>query len=636
MYNIRTYLPRESAICIHMKLVHFKGIRKLRISGTRRPYATANKKYSDTLALPTTNFPLRPDHSITPDPQRHIELYQWQRQRELEPLQGCKNPEEFILHDGPPYANGNLHTGHALNKILKDIIVRRKILEGVKVSYVPGWDCHGLPIELKALQAHQAAQNVEDALSASTRIGPEKVRAIAQTLASDTINTQSEQFQRMALCADWENPYKTMKTSYEIAQLRIFSTMVAKGLISRAEKPVYWSPSSRTALAEAELEYVDNHTSHSVYVAYPLTCPLLERSNVSLLIWTTTPWTIPANRAIAVNPDMQYCMLVSADGLRHFIVATELIDKVTAIISEPVSVSGSTLKGSDLVGLSYEDVLDTSAKASRSVLAADYVSAESGTGLVHTAPGHGQEDYLLCRSLETPILPFSPVDAAGCYTEEVGISSLVGLNVQNEGSKKVIALLQENGKLLAIEKYKHKYPYDWRTKKPIIVRSTPQFFANLSSLKKTAGQAIDHVSMLPESGKSRLRSYVKDRNEWCISRQRSWGVPIPALYNESGDLLMNEASIAHIISVIQEKGMQAWFVPDAEDQSWQAWVPSSHRHGEKWVRGTETLDVWFDSGCSWATLQGTENDVVADLYLEGSDQHRGWFQSSLLTSIATR
>lgn len=605
---------------------------------------TANSngnQYSNSLKLPTTGFPLRPDHARALQYEDSSKLYQKQRT-------GLRRfGEEFILHDGPPYANGDLHMGHALNKILKDIIVRKKILEGRRVRFIPGWDCHGLPIEIKALQKHQSSESTQESLEAGDNKTPSRIREIAHQLASETVSIQSSQFQKMAICADWHSPYRTFDLSYETAQLSIFSNMVEKNLIYRAKKPVYWSPSSRTALAESELEYRDDHVSHSAYVSFPLTQMSSDSfadcgvANVHLLIWTTTPWTLPANRAIAINPDIQYILLEVDQGKKHYIVASDLADKVRSYFPDITTarVISSSFSGARLIGLMYNDALGKLEE--RRVIAASYVSADSGTGLVHTAPGHGQEDYLACKALNDPIEPYSPVDAAGNYTQDVGIDSLVGLNVQAEGSKKVIDLLRGHGHLLAVEKYKHKYPYDWRTKKPIIVRATPQFFANLSSTKIEALSAIEKVSMIPNAGRSRMASFVQGRDEWCISRQRSWGVPIPALYSPSGDLMMNKESIAHIITVLRSRGMNAWFDSDPTPDSWKDWVPPDLRKGSKWTRGRETLDVWFDSGCSWATLQESPeilqpSPVVADIYLEGTDQHRGWFQSSLLTSVATR
>ncbi|ORY78933.1 tRNA synthetases class I-domain-containing protein [Protomyces lactucae-debilis] len=547
--------------------------------------------YSESLALPETAFPLRPNHQTAVRPSTQA-LYDWQAARHTD-------EPPFILQDGPPFANGPLHMGHALNKTLKDMVNRYKLLQGKRIVYRPGWDCHGLPIELKALQQSKASS-------------PLDVRRVARQLASDAIATQAQGFKQLGVMADYRNPYHTFDVDYEAAQLKVFGDMVERGLIFRAEKPVYWSPSSKTALAEAELEYNEKHVSDACYVAYPLTQESAGRlglEHARLLIWTTTAWTIPANRAIAINSELMYSLV---DGL---VVAQ---DRVAAL--DFLGEASGSFKGGDLVGLQYTDVLSSDV---RTVLAADYVSADSGTGLVHTAPGHGQDDFMLCRDQAPPILPFSPVDDAGCYTAQVGIASLVGLPVQTAGSRAVLALLKEAGALLQVSKYKHKYPYDWRSKTPIILRATPQWFANLAPIKQEAAEALASVRMTPEQGRARLLSFVAGRDEWCISRQRAWGVPIPALYAED-EVLMSRESVAYIIEQLKKRGSDAWFDP-GEDESW---VLPAHRH-KSWRRGTDTLDVWFDSGCAWTTTQGT-----ADLVVEGTDQHRGWFQSLLLTRIA--
>lgn len=596
-------------------------------------YSTVVKSYSDTLCLPSTTFPLRPDHSRQYELQhRNTQtLYDWQLARPTA-------LEDFVLQDGPPYANGDLHIGHALNKIAKDIIVRRTVLDGRRVRYQPGWDCHGLPIELKALEKYGEEHNCVNR-------SQDSIRRIARTLAIHAVAKQSEQFQKMAVIADWAAPYLTLDTTYEIAQLQVFAKMIALGLIYRAKKPVYWSPSSKTALAEAELEYREDHVSHSVYVGYPLSAESTNRllkdlpgeiETIELVIWTTTPWTIPANRAIAVGTDLKYSLLRT--DTKAYIIASSLISKLSKFFGPDAILLKTTIHGSELQGMTYKDCLQDD-HSTRPVLCAEHVSADSGTGLVHTAPGHGQEDYMLCKNLEKPIAPFSPVDDAGRYTSEVENHRLVGLDVQTTGSKKVVQMLEDRGYLIATEKYKHKYPYDWRTKKPVIMRATPQFFTSLGSIKSAALTSLAKVSFMPESGRARLESFVKSRDEWCISRQRAWGVPIPALYSDvNHELLLTQESIMHIMNVLKERGTDAWFEEDQSPDGWKDWVVPELRNGPAWKRGRETLDVWFDSGCAWTTLGSDHvmNDITADLYLEGTDQHRGWFQSSLLTSIAVR
>lgn len=552
--------------------------------------------------------------------------------------------------------------GHALNKILKDIVGRYQVLSGRRISYIPGWDCHGLPIELKALQdmligpipkkmkareKKKALESVNASAAAEKgkSMDPVKIRELARKLADKTIEDQKAAFKSWGIMGDWDNAYRTMDKDYEIEQLEIFNEMLGKGLIYRRFKPVYWSPSSGTALAEAELEYNEGHTSTAAFVKFPikefsgsgLNSGLLD--SLSAAIWTTTPWTIPANKAIAVHPELEYSILwTEAHG--NLLIATSRVEELRKFIGEDPKIIKEGIPGTDLVGLTYTHPLLTSNAPPQPILAADFVTADSGTGLVHCAPGHGMDDYLVC--LKNNIAPFSPVDNNGRFTEDTlpfG-SDLPGMEVLCKGNEQVLILLKESGALLGVQdKYVHKYPCDWRTKLPVIVRATAQWFADVGGIKASAIESLENVKFLPAAGHKRITSFVRGRSEWCISRQRAWGVPIPALYEaETGEPLLTKESVDHIISVIETKGTDAWWSDEADNTDW---IPESLRDGEKkWVRGTETMDVWFDSGTSWATLKqriGVQEDgkPLADMYLEGSDQHRGWFQSSLLTSIAT-
>lgn len=549
-------------------------------------------------------------------------LYEWQ---------AANRPADkpFILHDGPPYANGSLHVGHALNKILKDIILRVKVQHGHRVKYAPGWDCHGLPIELKALEA----LGVKNMM-------PVEVRSAARELASTTVLSQMKEFQSYAVMADWEGRWTTMDPSYEIKQLELFLSMVQRGLVYRRFKPVYWSPSSGTALAEAELEYKDNHASTAAYVTFPVTGPadgsealhkLLGgdfQGQLYALIWTTTPWTLPANKAIAVHDDLEYAII--RHGNDALIVGKECLQQVNkACFDRTESEDGDVItfcKGSDLRRFSYRHPLHGDDAAPQPIIHADFVSADSGSGLVHLAPGHGHDDYEVCRSHGLEVS--APVDNDGHFTAEAYPSDpqrLQGLFVQGRGNAAVLEILGSH--VLHVHKYQHKYPYDWRTKRPIIVRATAQWFADVAGIKEEALKALEHVRFIPAGGKTRLESFVEGRSEWCISRQRAWGLPIPALYDNNGDAVMTKESVQHIISMIRERGTDAWWSDRLDDPAWIA--PYLRGKGE-YRRGTDTMDVWFDSGSSWTQ----EGDVQADVYLEGSDQHRGWFQSSLLTRIA--
>jgi len=525
-----------------------------------------------------------------------------------------------LLHDGPPYANGDLHAGHALNKILKDIILRVKVQQGRRVDYIPGWDCHGLPIELKAVDAAEGKT-----------MSPGAIRSAARKLASKTVLRQMKNFRKYAVMADWEHHWTTMDKKYEIEQLRLFQRMAASGLIYRKYKPVYWSPSSGTALAEAELEYNEDHVSKAAYVRFHVTGDtshlpgLSESMKLYAVVWTTTSWTLPANRAIAMREDLDYHIVRM--GKDAILVAERCLERVSKVIfgdGVTPEILG-TVKGGLLSGLWYQNPLRGKDSHPQPLMHAKFVTADSGSGLVHCAPGHGFDDYIACNALGYSGI--APVDNDGRFTEEAFPDvpeRLKGISVLENGGAAVLELLGED--VLDVHDHRHKYPYDWRTNKPIIIRATAQWFADVGSIKENALAALEEVQFVPEAGKNRLESFVKGRSEWCISRQRAWGVPIPALYNADGEAVMTDEVIECIISVIQERGMDAWWNDDQHDP---AWVPASLGDPTQYTRGTDTMDVWFDSGSSWAQL-----DRQADVYLEGSDQHRGWFQSSLLTRVA--
>ncbi|EON98592.1 putative isoleucyl-trna synthetase protein [Phaeoacremonium minimum UCRPA7] len=518
--------------------------------------------------------------------------------------------DEFTVHDGPPYANGNLHVGHALNKILKDIILRVKVQQGRRVKYVPGWDCHGLPIELKALGT-----------SGGKDMTPIEIRQAARDLASKTVLEQMKEFRSFAVMGDWEGRWTTMDRSYEINQLKLFQKMVHQGLIYRKFKPVYWSPSSGTALAEAELEYNEEHVSTAAFVKLPITGDAGKElvgsdfdGQLYAVIWTTTPWTLPANRAIAIHDELDY--VIVRNGSDALIVAKTCLEAVSKACFEgaELEIMVQPFKGSLLRNLTYKNPLQGQIGSHQPIIHADFVSADSGSGLVHCAPGHGFEDYEVCMTLGIQVA--APVDNEGRFTKEAypdDPARLEGASVQGEGNKAVLSLLGPH--LLGSHKYKHKYPYDWRTKKPIIVRATAQWFADVATIKDDAMNALKDVRFIPDAGRNRIESFVRGRSEWCISRQRAWGVPIPALYTKDGSAILTEESVEHIISVIEERGIDAWWSDDANDQ---AWVPPSLRDHGEYRRGKDTMDVWFDSGSSW-----TQSDRQADVYLEGSDQHRG-------------
>lgn len=587
---------------------------------------TQAKSYKDTINLPHTSFQMRANAA-----QREPEIQRfWADRRIYEQLAEGNPGKPFILHDGPPYANGSLHIGHALNKILKDTINRYQLLRGRKSRYVPGWDCHGLPIELKVLQGMKPQEHQQ--------LSPLELRRRARDFACQTVDTQRQSFQRYGIWGDWEHPYLTLQPEYEAAQIGVFGQMALKGYIYRGFKPVHWSPSSKTALAEAELEYPEGHTSRSLFAAFQVTnvpphlrdplTPYLPQLGVA--IWTTTPWTIPGNLAVSVNPALTYAVAETGDNhpgrFKYLIVAAELVERLTTTLAIPLTVK-LTLPGKALENITYRHPLFD--RESPVVVGGDYVTTDSGTGLVHTAPGHGQEDYAVGQRYGLPVL--SPVDANGNFTDEAG--PLAGLPVLGEGNGAVITALAEARSLLKEEPYIHKYPYDWRTKKPTIFRATAQWFASIDGFRQAALEAIAQVHWIPAQGINRITSMVNERSDWCISRQRSWGVPIPVFYDtETGDPLLNEATIQHVQAIIAAQGSDAWWeLPVTE------LLPAAYRdNGHTYEKGMDTMDVWFDSGSSWAAVakQRPSLRYPVDLYLEGSDQHRGWFQSSLLTSVA--
>jgi isoleucyl-tRNA synthetase len=587
---------------------------------------TEPKSYKDTVNLPRTNFDMRANAV-----KREPELQKFWRDNQVYEHLSQNNPNSlFILHDGPPYANGALHIGHALNKTLKDIINKYKLLRGHKVRYVPGWDCHGLPIELKVLQSMKSSEREE--------LTPLKLRHRARDFALKTYKEQCEEFKRYGVWGDWDNPYLTLTPEYEAAQIGVFGQMALKGYIYRGLKPVHWSPSSQTALAEAELEYPEGHTSRSVFAAFDITEPAAAVGEVltpflphlGVAIWTTTPWTLPGNLAVAVNPDLTYA-IVKVDEPKgkhqYLIVAAELVERLAATFGSKLTVRG-TVPGRDLEHCTYRHPLFD--RESEIVIGGDYVTTESGTGLVHTAPGHGQEDYIVGQRYGLPI--FSPVDAKGNFTEEAG--QFAGLNVLKDANEAIINALEEVGSLLKEEPYVHKYPYDWRTKKPTIFRATEQWFASVEGFRDRALKAIAAVEWIPAQGENRITPMVSDRSDWCISRQRSWGVPIPVFYDEeTNEALLTEETINHVQAIIGQKGSDAWWELSVEELL----SPTYLHNGRTYRKGTDTMDVWFDSGCSWAAVANARAELKypVDMYLEGTDQHRGWFQSSLLTSVAT-
>jgi isoleucyl-tRNA synthetase len=578
----------------------------------------------DTLNLPKTDFPMRAN-LVEREPRR---IEHWDKLDLYGKVQ-AKNAgkKTFILHDGPPFTNGDVHIGTALNKTLKDTILRYKGLRGYRTPYVPGWDCHGLPIEHKV--AKSLNKEKRDA-------SPTELREACANFSKEFIEIQRRQFRRLGVLADWDREYRTMDPEYEATILRTFAEFVETGLVYRSKKPVYWSIPCQTALAEAEVEYHD-HKSTSVYVNFPFknADKVGLVGDAGLIIWTTTPWTLPANLAIAVHPEIEYITLQHQD--RTYIVAKLLSQTVIEECGLEGARLGQTFSGRDLEGLiTQHPFMDHESP----VVTAEYVTTESGTGCVHTAPGHGMDDYL--TGLKHGFEIYCPVADNGRYIDDGKIpSSLVGLTVAEKGGKceaneKVLEILHEKKALLKAESYHHSYPFCWRSKTPVVFRAMDQWFVSLDKdgLRQKAVQAVETVSFIPAFGQRRIQGSLETRPDWCISRQRSWGVPIPAFYDEEKEAYLDPGVIRQIADKVESHGTNLWFESEAADILEGIDLPERWK-GKKLKCGTDTLDVWIDSGCSHRAVLQKQDDLYwpADLYLEGSDQHRGWFQSSLWTAM---
>ena len=528
-----------------------------------------------------------------------------------------ENRPTYILHDGPPYANGSIHAGHALNKILKDFVIRYKNMSGFRAPYLPGWDTHGLPIE-NALSKSKKVNRKELELS--------EFRELCKNYALEQIDTQRTQFKRLGVLGLWDQPYITLNKEYEASQLRVFNEMVKKELIYKGLKPVYWSPSSETALAEAEIEYHDI-ISPSIYVSMPAVDTLNKLpKNTSFLIWTTTPWTIPANLAIAVGSDIEYVLFKHKN--HNYIAAKSLLNKLNDLLgfSNPTEVQN--IFGWELEGMTYKHPLYERISP---VIISDHVTVEDGTGLVHIAPGHGEEDFVVGQKYNLEV--YCPVDSKGIMMEEAG-ERFAGLYV-DDCNEEVIKALFEGGNLLGRFDFSHSYPHDWRTGKPVIFRATSQWFASIDKLKDEILKEIQTIKWYPSWGDVRLSNMIKDRGSWCISRQRTWGVPIPAFYTEKDTAILDPEVIEYVADIFEKEGSNAWFIREANEL-----LPPGYTHPDSpngiFRKETDIMDVWFDSGTSHhGAMKDLGYGYPADLYIEGSDQYRGWFNSSLITGVAT-
>ncbi|MBO0994295.1 isoleucine--tRNA ligase [Bacillus sp. SD088] len=569
-------------------------------------------EYKETLLMPKTEFPMR-GNLPKKEPAMQAD---WQEQDIYKKVQErTKDRPLYILHDGPPYANGSLHMGHALNKILKDFVVRYKSMSGYCAPYVPGWDTHGLPIE-QAL-TNKGVKRKEMSLK--------EFRELCAKYALEQIDNQRTEFKRLGVRGDWDNPYITLKPEYEAQQILVFGDMAKKGYIYKGKKPVYWSPSSESALAEAEIEYQDKR-SPSIYVSFEVTDgkDVLE-AGTKFIIWTTTPWTIPANLAVAVHPDLDYAVVKVGD--QSYVIAQALLESVqTTLEWENVEVL-QTFKGSQL-----ENIVTKHPFYDREspIILGEHVTIESGTGCVHTAPGHGEDDFYVGQKYGLDVL--CPVDDKGCMTAEApGFGGLF----YDKANKAITDKLNEVGALLHLNFITHSYPHDWRTKKPIIFRATSQWFASIKDFKEELLEAVKNVQWVPKWGETRLFNMIRDRGDWCISRQRVWGVPIPVFYAEDGEPVMTDETIQHIAKLFREHGSNIWFEKEAKDLLPEGFTHPGSPNGQ-FTKETDIMDVWFDSGSSHQGVLEERSDLQrpADLYLEGSDQYRGWFNSSLTTAVA--
>ncbi len=582
-----------------------------------------SQNYKDTLLLPKTDFPMKAD-LVKREPER---LAKWEAAGLYAQIQEARHAAPlFVLHDGPPFANGDVHMGTALNKILKDLIVKSRSMLGFRAPFVPGWDCHGLPIEFKVVKEQRG-------------LAPAEIRRRAEEFARKYIDIQRRQFKRLGVLGSWEDPYLTLAPAYEADIIRAFATFVEKGLVYQSKKPVYWSTGAQTALAEAEVEYT-RRTDPAIYVKFPVLKGAGVLADASMVIWTTTPWTLPANVAIAVDPRAEYVVAEWAHeppphaGPDHkpdiygtLVVARALLEnfaKETTLIHVRELAS---MRGEQLVGNHAQHPFLP--RESR-VIGADFVTMDTGTGQVHIAPGHGKDDYIAGQQNGLPVL--SPVDDYGKFTEDVGVPQWVGKYVF-DANPAIVALLREKGVLVAEQKYSHDYPHCWRSKTPIVFRAVEQFFIRVDDLRAGALAAIEKTKWIPSWGRNRIAGTVEARPDWCISRQRTWGVPLAVFYEENGTPIVRADLARKVADLVETHGTNLWFEKDDAWWAGQLGLPAGTS------RRNDTLDVWIDSGVSHQAvtkrhpdLMGT--DGVADVYLEATDQHRGWFQSSLMTSVA--
>ena len=589
-------------------------------------------EFKDTLNLPQTTLPMRANATV-----RELEIQKfWVENNIYEKMIGERDKtNSFVLHDGPPYLSSEkIHVGTALNKILKDILIKYKSQRGFYAPYVPGYDGHGLPIENAVVKTLKGGRH---------SISEAELRAKCREFAHKNLKGQESEFKRLGVLGNWEHPYLTINPEYEAEQVRVFGEMYKKGYIEKGLKPVYWCAACETALAEAEVEYAD-HTSTSIYVRFKFEDDAVQKienilgsktdKDIYAIIWTTTPWTIPSNMAISMHPRFVYTFFEYKNDI--YVVAEELLNSFLNDVEwdeADIKVLGSC-SGQDLELLNTKHPL---LNRKSPIILGEHVTLDAGTGSVHTAPGHGLEDYEV--GCKYGIEVFSPLDGRGVWTDTVGIDELVDVPYY-KGNSMVIEMLQNCGALLKQQDIQHSYPHCWRCKKPVIYRATPQWFVKVDKFRDKALEAVHGVKWIPASGENRIGNMVESRTDWCISRQRAWGVPIPIFYCEDcGEVICNDSTIENVAKMFEKESSDAWVKYSAEELLPEGFV--CPKCGKKHFRKEkDIMDVWFDSGVSWRAVVEKRSEELGhtpvDMYLEGSDQHRGWFQSSLLTSVATQ
>lgn len=570
------------------------------------------KSYKDTLFLPQTDFPMKGNLTVR-EPER---LEKWNSEGLYARIIAKRKAEgapRFILHDGPPFANGDVHMGTGLNKVLKDFVVKSKTMAGFETPYIPGWDCHGLPIEFKVMQGDDA-RDVE----------PAEIRRRCEDFARGWIDTQRESFKRLGVFGDWENPYLTLDPGYEANIIRTFASLIEKGCVYQSKKPVQWSYGAKTALAEAEVEYQDKKST-AVFVKFEVAENSVLPAGTGIAIWTTTPWTLPANLGIALHERFTYTIGKYSNG-ETILVVRDLLTDFQAKTGLTLEAELGEVKGAELEGLEAQHpFLDRKSK----IILAPFVTTETGTGAVHIAPGHGADDYVIGQQYGLDVL--SPVDDDGKYTDECGLPDLVGTHVFS-ANQAIVDLLREKGALLGEETYEHSYPHCWRSKTPIIFRAVEQFFISIDQLREKALSEIDQVEWLPKWGRNRIYGTVEARPDWCISRQRTWGVPLPVFFDKDGEPIVSVELARQIADLVEKEGTNVWFEKSDAELAALFDLPEGS------TKCRDTLDVWIDSGSSHVAVLDAHPELYcpADLYLEATDQHRGWFQSSLMLSVGVR